>query len=108
MLLVAVFVVLIIVMRGCRGCWGCGTIHPHPRRAVQGEKVLKETKEIVSAVLKESTNATAKAWTMDEKVLQSLTTFPRVVAKQIVEDFVATVDDKVKNPNAWFMGTLKR
>jgi len=79
-----------------------------PRRAVQGEKVLKETKEIIKNVLEETDNEIAKACEFDDKVVQSLCTFPRVVARQIVEDFVATVDEKVKKPNAWLMGTLKR
>eukprot|EP00750_Incisomonas_marina_P017580 INCI2247.1.p1 GENE.INCI2247.1~~INCI2247.1.p1 ORF type:complete len:448 (+),score=117.29 INCI2247.1:464-1807(+) len=77
-------------------------------RAVQGEKVLSETKAIIAKVVDESGNATAKACQLDDKVVQSLCTFPRTIAQQIVEDFVATVDEKVKNPNAWLMGTLKR
>ena len=75
---------------------------------MQGEKVLKETKAIIASVVGASSNETAKAYEMDEKVVQSLGTFPRAIAQQIVEDFVATVDSKVKNPNAWLMGTLKR
>ena len=75
---------------------------------MQGEKVLAETKAIVAKVIDESDNPTAKACTLDDKVIHSLTTFPRIIAQQIVEDFVATVDEKVKKPNAWLMGTLKR
>ena len=75
---------------------------------MQGGKVLAETKAIIAEVVAASDNPTAKACELDEKVVQSLVTFPRAIARQIVEDFVSTVDEKVKKPNAWLMGTLKR
>jgi hypothetical protein len=45
---------------------------------------------------------------IDEAAREALCTFPRDVAKQVLEEFVETITPTVTNRSAWLMGMLRR
>ena len=45
---------------------------------------------------------------IDEAAREALCTFPRDVAKQVLEEFVETITPNVTNRSAWLMGMLRR
>lgn len=99
-------------------------------RDEQGKHLLKEVESLIKEVIEKKKAAEVSAekpdstvndengytepkvelgeGDIDNAVREALATFPRDVAKQLLEEFVDTVTNTVTNRSAWFMGILRR